>query len=214
MKHIIFGGFDYAVLYEMNQDAILNGIDYFVDTDEKLIGTSYLGKPIKAIEELKKEDADNVLILIGSIVYRAEAEFLLKELGFEENKNYMWAIAFNGDNECERLWRHIEWSDREKNNINLKIIENGEYYFSRLKMAASMVEWDKYGKVIDLGAANERLRNFVPNGIEYVPIDYLKYTNDTVVMNFNNYEFPMLKNEHVQEKTLIMAIGIIQYCAD
>lgn len=81
MKHIIFGGFDYAVLYEMNQDAILNGIDYFVDTDEKLIGTSYLGKPIKAIEELKEEDADNVLILIGSIVYRAGSRVIVKRIG-------------------------------------------------------------------------------------------------------------------------------------
>lgn len=214
MKHIIFGGFDYAVLYEMNQDAILNGIDYFVDTDEKLIGTSYLGKPIKAIEELKEEDADNVLILIGSIVYRAEAELLLKELGFKENKNYMWAIAFNGDNECERLWRHIEWSDRENNIVNLKTVEEGEYSYVRLKMAASMLEWNKYEKVIDLGAANERLRNFIPKEIKYIPVDYLKYTDSTLVMNINKYEFPFLGAEEKQDKVCIMAIGIVQYCAD
>ena len=46
MKHIIFGGFDYAVLYEMDQNAILDGIDYFVDVDKSLIGQKYLGKPI------------------------------------------------------------------------------------------------------------------------------------------------------------------------
>jgi len=32
-KHIIFGGFDYAVRWEMDQDAVYRGIDYFVDNN-------------------------------------------------------------------------------------------------------------------------------------------------------------------------------------
>lgn len=53
-----------------------------------------------------------------------------------------------------------------------------------------MLEWNKYEKVIDLGAANERLRNFIPKEIKYIPVDYLKYTDSTLVMNINKYEFP------------------------
>ena len=45
-KHIVFGGFDYAVRWEMDQDAVYTGIDYFVDNNPQLIGTTYLGKAI------------------------------------------------------------------------------------------------------------------------------------------------------------------------
>lgn len=41
-KYVIFGGFDYAVKWEMNQDAIYRGIDYFVENDENWIGKTYL----------------------------------------------------------------------------------------------------------------------------------------------------------------------------
>lgn len=70
MKHIIFGGFDYAVRYEMDQDAIFHGIDYFLDNDPNLIGTTYLGKEIKSPDALLQENKEDILILIGSIAYR------------------------------------------------------------------------------------------------------------------------------------------------
>lgn len=82
-KHIIFGGFDYAVRWEMDQDAVYRGIDYFVDNDPELIGTTYMGKPIYSPDKLLEEDKDNILILIGSIIYHLEIEFQLKDMGFE-----------------------------------------------------------------------------------------------------------------------------------
>ena len=66
-KHIIFGGFDYAVRWEMDQDAVYRGIDYFVDNDPELVGTTYMGKPIYSPDKLLEEDKDKILILIGSI---------------------------------------------------------------------------------------------------------------------------------------------------
>ena len=214
MKHIIFGGFDYAVLYEMDQNAILDGIDYFVDVDKSLIGQKYLGKPIRDIAVLKEEDPENMIILIGSIVYKTELELILKDMGFKENKNYMWAIAFNGDGECRRLWKHIEWSDKKNNKDNLKAVEDGEYSRARLKVAASMIEWDKIDTLIDLGAANERLQEYIPEGIEYIPVDYLPYTENTRVMDFNKYEFPQKQAICSRERVCIVAIGILGYCAD
>lgn len=68
-KHIVFGGFDYAVRWEMDQDAVYKGVDYFVENDPDLIGTTYLGKPVYAPEKLLEEDKNEILILIGSIIY-------------------------------------------------------------------------------------------------------------------------------------------------
>lgn len=87
-KHIIFGGFDYAVYWEMNQDAIYRGIDYFVDNDPNLIGTTYLGKTIHSPEKLLQENKDEIIILIGSIIYHTEIEFQLREMGFENETHF------------------------------------------------------------------------------------------------------------------------------
>lgn len=214
MRHIIFGGFDYAVLYEMDANAILNGIDYFVEQNPKRIGTTYLGKPIKPVEELKKENPDDILILIGSIVYKTELEEVLKNMGFQENRHYKWAIAFNGDEQCGRLWKHIEYLDRGENAISLQETENEEYTYQRLRIAAGMIEWKKIKTVLDLGAANERFRNFVPEDVKYLPVDYVKYTEDTLVMNINKYEFPKMEGNCKKQNTCIIAMGIIQYCED
>ena len=109
-KHIIFGGFDYAVRWEMDQDAVYRGIDYFVDNDPELVGTTYMGKPIYSPDKLLEEDKDKILILIGSIVYHLEIEFQLKDMGFEEDIHYKWAIGFCGDDKCPRSM----WSGRIK----------------------------------------------------------------------------------------------------
>ena len=212
MKHIIFGGFDYAVLYEMNQNAILEGIDYFVETDETLIGTSYLGKPIKPLNALKEENLEEILILIGSIVYKTELELQLKELGLQENIHYMWAISFTGDDICPRLWKHIEWSDKEKNADNLKVMEQSEYCFQRLKVAASLVNWDDFDTVVDLGAGAERLEALLPERINYIPVDYVQFSERTVLCDLNKYEFPDKK--YFSEKTCIFSISNIPYCSD
>lgn len=212
MKHIIFGGFDYAILYEMDQNAILNGIDYFVDIDEKRIGTFYLGKPVKTLDALKEENPEDMLILIGSIVYRTELEMHLKAMGFEADKHYIWAIAFTGDEKCPRLWAHTEWSDTEKNADNLRTTVESEYCINRLKVAVNLVDWGWYDTIIDVGAANERLRGLLPEGVQYVPIDYMKYSENTILCDFNRYEFPQLNC--TKERTCLFSIGCIQYAKD
>lgn len=210
MKYIVFGGFDYAIPYEMDQNAIFEGIDYFVDNNPELIGKKYLGKEIKHPSTLLKEEKDDIFILIGSVIFKTEIAFQLKDMGFEEEKNFIWAIAFTGDKKCARLWRHIEWSDRKENATNLLMSENGEYSLSRLKVATKMVEWNKYETLIDLGAANERVKEFLPRNINYIPVDYVKYSENTVLCDINKYEFP--NTGFIPNKTCIFSIGNIQYC--
>lgn len=189
-KHIIFGGFDYAVRWEMNQDAVYRGIDYFVDNDPELIGTTYLGKPIYSPEKLLEEDRDHILILIGSIIYHTEIEFQLKDMGFQEDIHYKWAIGFCGDETCPRLWKYMEWNDRAKNEINLKDIESGEGPLNRLRTVSRLIDFDKISTVVDICAANGRIKAFLPNDIPYIPIDYIRYSDETVLCDLTKNEFP------------------------
>lgn len=209
MKHIIFGGFDYAVRYEMDQDAIYNGVDYFIDNDTDLIGTTYLGKEIKHPNALLSENKEDILILIGSIVYRTEIAFQLKDMGFEEGKHFIWGIAFVGDNECRRLWKHIEWND---NPVGRNACENNEYALSRLGIAAKLIDWTGIETLIDMGASNERVRVFIPKDIQYVPVDYITFTDETVLCDFNKYEFPL--KVYDPDTTCILSMGNLGYCKD
>lgn len=209
MKHIIFGGFDYAVRYEMDQDAIYNGIDYFVDNYPNLIGTTYLGKEIKHPKALLSENKEDILILIGSIIYRTEIAFQLKDMGFEEEKHFIWGIAFVGDNECKRLWKHTEWKD---NSLARNGCENDEHFLSRLGIAARLIDWKEIKTLIDLGASNERIRVFLPEDIQYIPVDYIRFTEETVLCDFNKYEFPF--NGYDAKTTCILSMGTLYYCKD
>ncbi len=212
MKHIIFGGFDYAVLWEMDQDAVYRGIDYFVDNDPARIGTTHMGKPIKAPEALLAENPDDMLILIGSIIYKTELAFQLQDMGFKEDKNYIWAISFCGDEKCPRLWRSVAWNDRDRNAINLRDVESGEYHLSRLKAASRFIGFDSIDTVIDLGAANGRMRAFIPENIRYIPVDYMPYSDETIVCDFNKDEFPNAeKLQYNPARTCILCIGCIHY---
>lgn len=210
-KHIIFGGFDYAVRWEMDQDAIYRGIDYFVDNDPNLIGTTYLGKPVYGPEKLLEEDPDNIMILIGSIIYHTEIEFQLKDMGFEEGIHYQWGIGFCGDERCSRLWKHIEWNDRTQNN-NLSTVEQGEYTLSRLRVVSRLIDFTKYDTIVDIGAANERIRAFLPGNIRYLPVDYIRYSEETILYDLRKNEFPRLESD--SKRTCIILIAIIMYAPD
>ncbi|MDE7244672.1 MAG: hypothetical protein K2O18_11965 [Oscillospiraceae bacterium] len=211
-KHIIFGGFDYAVRWEMDQDAIYRGIDYFVDNNSELIGTTYMGKLIYGPEKLLEEDRDNILILIGSIIYHTELEFQLMDMGFQEDIHYKWAVGFCGDEKCPRLWRHMEWNDQDANSNNLNCIENGEYALLRLRIVSRFINFEKIDTVVDVCAANGRIKEFLPENIRYIPVDYIPYSEETVLCDLRKNEFPNIVADF--SRTCILLIGSIQYASD
>ena len=211
-KYVIFGGFDYPVYWEMNHDSIYKGIDYFVDNDPKLIGSSYMGKMIYSPEKLLEEDKDSITIFIGSIIHHLEIEIQLMDMGFEKDIHFQWAISFCGDEKCPRLWHHIEWSDRQRNSASLGGVEQGEFWLERLKIVARLIDYDKNDTVVDLGAANGRIAELLPENMKYIPVDYMKYSEDTRVCDFNEYEFPIIEN--APEKTCVIMIATIQYVRD
>lgn len=210
-KHIIFGGFDYAVRWEMDQDAVYRGIDYFVDNDPELIGTTYMGKPIYSPDKLLEEDKDNILILIGSIIYHLEIEFQLKDMGFEEDIHYKWAIGFCGDDRCPRLWKHTEWNDRSKNEHNLHFIEEGEEAQQRLRAVSRLIDFTRSHTIVDICAANGRIKRFLPENVQYIPVDYQRYSDETVLCDLNRYEFPEV---NLPSETCILLIASLQYAMD
>ena len=211
-KHIIFGGFDYAVYWEMNHDSIYKGVDYFVDNNPNLIGTTYMGKPIYSPEKLLEEDKENIVILIGSIIYHLEIEFQLKDMGFEAEVHYQWAISFMGDDTCPRLWHYTDWTDRDKNSANLYYVEEGLEALERLKMVARLIDFGKITTVVDLCAANGRIEEFLPSNTNYIPVDYTKYSDRTVLCDLNRHEFPVLSTPI--EKTCVIMVASIQYVHD
>lgn len=59
--------------------------------------------------------------------------------------------------------------------------------------------------VMDLGAGHMHLRKLLPRGTIYLPVDYKKNAEDTIVCDFNKYEFPDRKTD------VMVAAGILEY---
>lgn len=208
-KHVIFGGFDYAVKWKMNQDAIYKGIEYFVETDENWIGKTYLGKSIYGIEKLK-EDRENIFVLIGSVVHHTEIELILKELGYQEGVDYEWALGWTGDEQCGPLWYVKEWNDSQ-NLAGQQAAISGAVSNVKYNVVSKMIP-EKCTTVIDLGAASGMLENYLNKNVTFIPVDYMKIRDDEVICDFNKYEFPDIDED--KKNCCIVMCGIIQAVKD
>lgn len=54
----------------------------------------------------------------------------------------------------------------------------------------------------------------MPEGIKYIPVDYIAYSKDTVVCDLNRYEFPLIPECQDGEGKCILLIGGIQIVTD
>lgn len=218
MRFVIFGGFDYAVRWEMNQDVIYREIDYFVDNDPNMIGTSYLGKPVYAPGKLLEEERGTFFVLIGSIVYHTELEIQLLDMGLRKDVDFSWAIApppncyCGGEREFPLLWKRIEWKDSESNEKNLFMSEKSEFPRKRYEFAARLIDMEKIETVIDIGAANERFREFLPETVKYFPVDYVKYSSSTILVDLNKQKLPRFDSKKCH--TVSILLGVLQYVYD
>lgn len=73
-------------------------------------------------------------------------------------------------------------------------------------MAQFVSEEDQ--SVMDLGAGSMHLRGLLNSNVTYFPVDYKKNAEDTVVCDFNKYEFPEINVD------VIVAAGILVYMKD
>ncbi len=77
----------------------------------------------------------------------------------------------------------------------------------RIVAVAAMLD-ESDASVLDLGAGNMYLGRLLSPNVKYIPVDYKKTSKDTIVCDFNNYEFPSITVD------VICAIGILNYIAD
>jgi hypothetical protein len=84
---------------------------------------------------------------------------------------------------------------------------NFEAHWSlRASYAADLCGVSKW--VCDIGCGMQSLRNLIPKGSVYLPVDLNKWTADTLVCNLNQGEFP---KKYSEVSDVVCLLGVIEY---
>ncbi len=89
-------------------------------------------------------------------------------------------------------WREIEYFDPVWN--------------ARVEEMASLISIR--GCLVDFGCGNQSLRDYLPDGVSYVPVDYTPRSTDTVVIDFNAIGACPIKGD------IAFASGFLEYLVD
>ena len=92
----------------------------------------------------------------------------------------------------QKEWIQIEYFD--------------EAWQNRIKTMASYIPGNAI--VMDLGCGKCWLKSFLKPGSVYIPVDYLKRTDETIVCDFNKHEFPEIESD------VIFISGCFEYVRD
>lgn len=88
---LIFGTGDFGQIITDFLNRIGLSPTYYLDNDKRKWGGIFNSKPIESPEILNCENKDNILILIASMYFK-EISIQLKEMGFKENYNFLYAL--------------------------------------------------------------------------------------------------------------------------
>ncbi|WP_156034214.1 hypothetical protein [Bosea sp. 117] len=112
--------------------------------------------------------------------------------------------------------------DVKINNMIKEAMDGGQTYFFRWWYSDLFsTEWnhrtirlfefvrDRSKSVVEFGAGNEFLSNYIPNGIDYIPSDIFKRSDRTLVLDLN----AAAEGEFPSADACIMS-GVIEYVAD
>ena len=215
MRKVVMFGVGSHVRNEMDSRTVKQYVDYFVDNSPYQQGKLCLSKPIRHPDSLLNEEKESILIIIGSIIYKAEIALQLANMGFVEGKHFIGPLDLLSS--CNllgrRLYAKLDW-DAPQNEAQRNRVETDEYFRGRLLILSSLADFSKFDTVVDLGAANERVREFLPQRIRYVPVDKLRYSADTFICDLNS-DFPDAELVNYEpEKTLFISAGNINYISD
>lgn len=97
---------------------------------------------------------------------------------------------------------NITWKDREN-----KMDFSWDTWNQRISLMYRILD-EEISSVIDLGAGAMYLKNLLPPNVIYYPVDYVLRCNDTIVCDFNSYEFPNL------EADMCFISGCLEYIND
>jgi len=130
--------------------------------------------------------------VVSSIVYKNEIIKDLLKLGVDKERIYP-PFIFMPD---EVQWREIEDGER------------ADWMLMR-KRVQMISEWgwipDNVTSVADYGAGHMFIREWLPTGTSYYPIDFIDRGNNTIICDFNKHEFPEVAAE------LSVCTGVLMY---
>ena len=178
-------------------------IDFFLDEKEGEFKFHGACKKIHNYEYLNQIDKESLVIIItDSKRYEAIKE-LLEKYGLQENKHFFngWKLSHQFYDIC---YADQEWIEFEKDNRNaLSDMHIG--WENRSKRMAELIPTN-VKSILDVGCGEGLIRQFLPNGIKYYGLDYIKRGEHVkYVCNLNEEWFPDIKVD------LIFMAGVIEY---
>jgi hypothetical protein len=76
----------------------------------------------------------------------------------------------------------------------------------RVVMLAGMIKCK--GRLVDYGCGRQHLRNHLPPGTRYIPVDYTSRSPDTIVADFNKLPYPEIDGD------IAFISGFLEYVED
>ena len=78
----------------------------------------------------------------------------------------------------------------------------------RIKFMLDMVKEVPYKSVMDLGCGNQDAKKYLSPAVEYIPVNYMNQTPNTIIRDFNKGQFCE------READLMLGSGILEYIYD
>lgn len=208
MKYILYGAGPYMREHIDNEK--MRYFDYIVDQDINKNGIAYLGKEIKFPRALLQEDRDNIFIVITAFGQLYSIEYDLRQMGFEKEKHFEWFGRLYNLYPKHSFWLNLRSENWIKDEAAWRAYSPVGVAHERAELVAKMLDWTNVQSVLDLGAGSEPMRQLLPSeqGIKYYPVDYKQLTENTLIYDFNQKQFPDIKADVV---ILIGVHGYVDY---
>lgn len=203
MKYVLFGAAQY--MRDHIDEEKIKYFDYIVDHSSDKIGTNYLGKEIKSPAVLLEENKDDLFVVITAFNQLYSIEYDLKQMGFQKGKHFVWLERLYNLYPEHSLWltpKSKNW--RKDEEAWRKMTSNGIPH-ERAELVAKMIDWSNVESVLDLGAGSEPMRPLLPQDVTYYPVDYRQLTDNTLVFDFNQKQFPDSKAD------VVLLVGVHGY---
>lgn len=176
MKYIVFGAGENArraisnikrIWQVQNIRDIYLVDNYRYDFEYDAYGEKY---PVYFPSKLFDEDKNDIVIVVSNVKSYTQIANQLRNMGFMEGKHFFGWPGFT-----QVYWQETGY---------LK-----PYYELRVKFMSDLISKESKS-VMDLGCGNMYLKKYLTEGVKYIPCDYVKWDEETVVCDLNSSKFP------------------------
>ena len=165
----------------------LNSVDELLGGVEKLPERSYYGKPVASLHALSK----NNYYFVSSLFLKERDFKILTNAGFIYGDDFIWAPEWEGNEEIPVCYPSSTWADKETTYDFSK--QEGPWDY-RYRILLDYLPAN-CRSVLDCGAGNMSLQRMLPPEMQiaYYLVDYKSNYPSTIICDFNQGEFPVLK---------------------